>query len=130
MKAQLALFEVLMCSIVMSAAMALLAGTMYLSPLTTGAYNPRYGDLLYDFSGIVYGNATMDSCFTSNDLSCGVSLMKALKSVYGMNYVSFSLGDSKVQYGSDSDCKRSALECLPIHENDTFAVACLYACGA
>ena len=130
MKAQLALFEVLMASIVVSATLSLLAGTMYLSPLTTGAYSTRYGDLLYDFSNAVYRNATIDSCFTSNDLSCETGFLGSLKGMYRMDYLSFTLENSKVQCGSESACRRSAQECLPLSVNGTFAVACLYACGA
>lgn len=130
MKAQLALFEALMSSIVISALISLLAGTLYLSPLTTGAYNPRYGDLLYDFSGVIYRNVTVGSCFTSNDVACEVGFLKEVKEMYNMDYVEFSVGGSKVRYGSKIACTRSALECLPIKVNDTFTVACLYACGA
>ena len=130
MKSQIALFEVFLTSLVLSALVSLLANALYTAPITTSAYNFNYGNMLYDFTGAFYGNATLHSCFTTGNYTCELGLIKAMKSVYGMDYVEFSTGNSKVSYGSNLLCRRSARECFPMQENGVFSVACIYACGA
>jgi hypothetical protein len=130
MKAQIALFEVMLSSIAISTLVSLLAGTLYTSPLTTGAYNLGYSNMFYDFANAVYRNGTMGTCFATGNYTCELRFMKTLDAVYGMDYVEFGLGDSRVSYGSSLFCARFSTECLPIRQNGTFSVGCLYACGA
>ena len=130
MKGQLALFEAFTSSLVLAALVVLLANTMYTSSQTAGAYNFNYGNLLYDFTNAFYGNATISACFTSGNYTCEYLFIKSLKSVYDMDYLGFTLENSTVSYGNESLCRRSMRECLPLRNNSSFSIACLYACGA
>jgi len=130
MKAQLAMMEVLMSSVVLSTLVSLLTCTLYTSPSAAGAYNPNYGNLVYDFVNLLYQNETMAKCFQSGNLTCETKLLIAAKEVYGMDYVEFSNAGAKVSCGNRLSCKRSALECMPMAMNGTILAACLYACGA
>ena len=124
------MIETLVSSVVLSALVSFLACTLYTSPSTTGAYNPNYGNLLYDFTTIIYKNESIAACFSTGKLACEMNFLKSLKAAYNMEYIEFSASGTRISYGSRSFCKRSMYECMPIKANGTFAVACLYACGA
>ena len=130
MKGQFALFEVFLSSLALSALVSLLACILYTYPSVTGAYNFNYGNLLYDFTNAFYGNSTVSACFASGNYTCESGFIEAFKSVYAMDYVEFSAGNSTVSYGSKILCRRSVRSCFPINKNDSFSIACIYACGA
>ena len=130
MKGQIALFEVFLSSLVLSTLVSLLAGTLYASPLTTGAYNFNYGNLLYDFTNAFYKNSTISSCFAFGNYTCESNFIKSMKSVYGMGYVEFNAGNSTIQYGNKLLCRRSVRGCFPVEKAGSYSIACAYACGA
>ena len=130
MKGQFALFEAFILSLALSSLVALLAGTMYTASQISGAYNFNYGNLLYDFANALYKNATVSACFASGNYTCEHAFIKLLNSIYGIDYIRFSAENSTVSYGNESLCRRSMRECLPLRDNSSFSIACLYACGA
>ena len=129
MKAQFALLEALVSSVLLSSTLAMLSCILYLAPVTTGAYNFGYGNLFYDFADLLYKNSTAGACFTSGDYACALGFMRSMGTVYRMDYLGFTFGNSTVSYGSKLPCTRSSLECLPVRLNGSFSVACLYTCG-
>lgn len=129
MKAQFALFEVLISIILLSATGAVISFLTYSSTLNNKSINFNYPNAFYDFSNIIYKNESVSLCVANLSNACAVPILQSFNSLFRFTYSKIVVNNVSVSYGNPSSCKFSTEKCFPVSKNDTSSIACLSICG-
>lgn len=129
MRAQFALFEVLISIVLLSAAGAAISYSTYSSTLNDKSINFNYPNAFYDFSNIIYKNVSASLCVANLSNACAVPILRPFNKLFRFSYSKIVANNESVSYGNLSNCKFSVEKCFPISESNTSSITCLNVCG-
>lgn len=110
------------------AAVIVLGVAVFVSNMSYGTSitrrNANVEDAVYDFSNMLYRNATVYGCVTNYDAACIKNIIGVMRSVYGLRYIGLREGNLSVESGSI--CSTYKNFCYGLRNGD---VACIMLCG-
>ena len=128
MRAQMAVFEALVASLLLVSAGVTISHIAYLnSGAKASAF--AYQDMAYDFVEAAYEVPYYRDCFAEWNTTCINPLVSDMKATYAASYVKVQMGDKSAYEGSSSSCRDSFSQCYPFLVNSGYEQLCLYACG-
>ncbi len=122
MKGQLATIEAIIAAAIISWVVIFVANASYGMSITRKSANVE--NAVYDFSNILYKNATAYGCITSRNTGCISNILDEMRSVYGLKYAGLKIGNLSVYSGSA--CAAYENFCYTAGDN---GIACLLLCG-
>lgn len=129
MKAQLALIEVFLATFTLAAAATSIAALAYTPSLAAASRQISIGNAAYDFVALAYGNTSVENCMANLTGECGGRIASEISAVYNLKGVELSSTGKTVSSGATTGCGAAKQECLPLRQNQGFAMACIYLCS-
>ena len=129
MKAQIAMIEVLLSSLALSAVAGTAITISY--SISTSQRGIDFGmqNVFYDFTGILYKNVSYRSCIISSNTECVSALLADINSEYSFDGSLLAINNKSTEVGSFDACAAEKTECFPVNANGTFVQVCLTICG-
>lgn len=96
---------------------------------TTSSDRVSFGaqNAYYDFSNILYKNATIGRCLIRDNTTCIERLLSIINGVYGFEGSKIVYGNISVKQGREYLCGSISESCYPF--NGIKQSVCLYICG-
>jgi hypothetical protein len=129
MKGQAAAIEGIFAGIILVSALAIMSEQFYQNSLSLGVEPINIENSVQDLQAIAYNHTTWSSCIASSNTQCIAGILKNFSIAYKLSYLSFTIGNQTISYGSANECKADDYYCFPYNSVRVSNVACLYACG-
>lgn len=129
MKAQIAMIEVFLSSLILSAMTSLAVTVSYSMSLQQGDFKYNMQNVFYDFTGAIYNNASESACMLFPSKSCISTLLANINLEYQLDGSQLSINNKSIAVGQLGACSAEKTECFPVNKNSTFVLACLTICG-
>lgn len=125
----MAMIEALLSSLTLSAVVGTAISISY--SISTSQRGIDFGmqNVFYDFTGILYRNASFRSCILSSNKECISALLKDINSEYSFDGSLLAINNKSTEVGSFGTCAAEKTECFPVSANGTFEQVCLTVCG-
>lgn len=128
MKAQLALLEVFLATFAIAAGATAISAMAYTPSALEAGKQIAIGNAAYDFVTLTYQNRSAGDCLSNLTEECGGRITAEISTVYNLKGVELSVNGRTALSGAITGCGIAKEECLPVRQNMSFAVACVYLC--
>ncbi len=129
MKAQAALVEALVASLVLASAGAYAAKEFY-AMSTSGPYQGvNMQNAIFDIEGVTHANAGFGKCIAETNSQCIAAALQSVDQHYLLSYSSLQIGNLTVASGNYLRCTESDYYCFPLNRPNRSMQVCEYLCG-
>jgi hypothetical protein len=127
LRGQTAIMEVFLAILLMVPTMLLVSYTGYTISNLPQRRLAEYANAFYDFVGLAYYNTTVKECLLNTHENCA-AYFNDIFSKYGGIHAYVVTGNTTPPKDNGS-CQGSYYRCLPIFNNKSYTLVCLYLCG-
>lgn len=129
MKAQAALAEALVASLVLVTASVVVAAAAYQISLSHQTENINMQNAIFDIESVVYSSTPTGECIQSANASCMSGMLQSVNEHYRLSYSKLQVGSVEAASGNYMQCGSSDYYCFPIVANASYMQVCEYLCG-
>ncbi len=129
MRAQAALLEAMVASLVLIAAGAAIASAAYSASFSTKHAGIDMLNAEFDIESVAYSSTPLGTCVRGANASCVYNMLGSVNEHYALGYSSLQIGNLSIDSGNYLKCRNSDHYCFPIETGRSYSQVCEYLCA-
>lgn len=129
MRAQAALLEAIVASLILIAAGTAMAMAAYSASFSTARGSIDMRNAEFDIESIAYSGTRLGMCMKGANVSCIYDMQESMNKHYNLGYSSLQIGNLSIDSGNYLKCRSSDHYCFPLEEGQSYTQVCEYLCA-